>query len=64
VLMWWQAVVLGLLEGITEYLPVSFDGTSNPHLVAPAPGIGRDKDALSPNLVFVPERCHPGRARS
>jgi len=53
-LNWWQAVILGLVEGITEYLPVSSTG----HLIIAAAILGLDrppetKAAVDAFLVVV-----------
>jgi undecaprenyl-diphosphatase len=44
---WWQAAVLGLVEGITEYLPISSTG----HLILASSLMGLDESEQQKSAV-------------
>lgn len=48
-LSWWQAAILGIVEGITEYLPISSTG----HLLVTARILGLPSEKGSPGLEAV-----------
>ena len=44
---WWQALILGIIEGVTEYLPISSTG----HLILASWLLGLDTDRESREAV-------------
>ena len=54
---WWQAVILAIVQGLTEFLPVS----SSAHLILPSQVLGWPDQGLAFDVRCFDELIHGGQ---